>query len=91
MPEQTSTAEQLNDLRQRYLAGKPWTRDELKSAINTMIGERLRAVQTAAPAKKEKAKPVSLDHLLAPAEVPAPAKEVVETKTLPKPSTSGFF
>ncbi len=68
MPEPTSTAEQLNDLRRRYLAGEPWTRDELKSAIHTMIGDRINEVQNASvkTTKKTKAAPISLDDLLAP-------------------------
>ncbi len=66
MPEPTTTAEQLNDLRRRYLAGEEWTREELSSAIHTMIGDRLNEVQNAGAAKtkKTKAAPVSLDDML---------------------------
>ncbi len=66
MPEPTTTAEQLNDLRRRYLAGEPWTREELKSAIHTMIGDRINEVQNAntKTTKKTKAAPVSLDDML---------------------------
>jgi len=83
MSEQTVTAEALNDLRQRYLDGKPWTREELKSAIQTMIGQRLHDVQTAAApkTKKVKATPVNLDDML----LPAPGTET--TILLPSPAT----
>ncbi len=72
MSEPTVTAEALNDLRQRYLAGLPWTREELKRAIHTMIGQRLKDVQAAAEpkTKKIKAAAVSLDDML-PGAVPA--------------------
>ena len=64
MSETTVTAEALNDLRQRYLDGKDWTREELKNAIFTMIGDRLASVQAVPKAKAAKAAPVSLDDLL---------------------------
>jgi len=92
MSEQTSTAEQINDLRQRYLKGIPWSRDELQLAINTMIGDRLRSVQDAEAPKKAKAKPISLDHMLPGAVKESPKEEV---KALPapkaKPPVTGFF
>lgn len=106
MAEQTVTAEALNDLRQRYLNGEPWTRDELKSAIHAMIGNRLAAVQTATPAPKGKAKAqaINLDDMIIPAtpapvaakpELPAPpvAKptEPVVAPVAKKPDTGGFF
>ena len=69
MSETTVTAEALNDLRQRYLNGEAWTREELKDAIFTMIGDRLTSVQAAPKAKAAKATPVSLDDML-PSEVP---------------------
>lgn len=65
MNEQVFTAEQINDLRKRYAEGGTWTRQELKSAIETMMGERVRDVQT--PAKQKKSIPksnISLDDLL---------------------------
>lgn len=93
MPEQTCTAEALNDLRQRYLRGEEWSRQELKDAIYTMIGQRIADVQASVPAaKKVKAAPVSLDSLLPgpkPAEPKAPA--VVRTPAPPTKGTGGFF
>ena len=87
MPEPTVTAEALNDLRQRYLDGKPWTRQELKDAIHAMIGNRLTAVQEGGkPKTKTKATPVSLDDLLTPVEEP----KALEVKPATKPVT-GFF
>lgn len=107
MTELTSTAERLNDLRRRYLAGEEWTRDELKSAIHTMIGNRLDAVRDAGATKtKTKAAPVSLDDLLGtvpPPEKPKqitaavekPLKQATAAIEKPKPTTkpdvSGFF
>lgn len=99
MNEPTVTAETLNDLRQRYLDGKPWTREELKNAIHTMIGTRLTAVQESAkPKTKTKATPVSLDDLLIPeAVLPAPVKEAAKivaehvNEEPVKKNTSGFF
>ena len=64
MSETTVTAEALNDLRQRYLDGKSWTREELKNAIFTMIGDRLASVQATPQTKAAKATPVSLDDML---------------------------
>jgi len=99
MTEQTCTAEALNDLRQRYLAGKSWTRDELKDAIHTMIGQRLKDVQAAAApkTKKTKAIPVSLDDMLpgmapviaAPVEEPEAVKPEAPKKPV-NPSGSFF-
>lgn len=86
MNEPTVTAEVLNDLRQRYLAGKSWTREELKSAIHTMIGQRLTDVQSAAtPKTKTKAAPINLDDLLADA---APEPQVPKA-TEPKATKTG--
>ena len=85
MTEHTCTAEALNDLRQRYLAGEEWTRQELKDAIHTMIGQRLKDVQAAAEpkAKAVKAVAVSLDDML-PGSTPALAAPK-EKKEAPKP------
>lgn len=100
MAEPTSTAEQLNDLRRRYLAGEEWTRDELKIAIHTMIGNRLNAVRDAGlPKTKTKAAPVSLDDLLSTVPSPVMPKQeeqkviaVAKQRTIPKkPDVSGFF
>lgn len=101
MPEPTTTAEQLNDLRRRYLNGEPWTREELKSAIHTMIGDRINEVQNASvkTTKKTKAAPVSLDDLLAPAKpaaaVALPAPDQAPAKSpdpiSSKPKPTGFF
>ena len=95
MTEHTCTAEALNDLRQRYLAGGEWTRQELKDAIHTMIGQRLKDVQaTGTGAKKPKSAPVSLDELLpgaAPLPVPQatePAKPVVSKAEITTPIPS---
>jgi len=82
MSETTVTAEALNDLRQRYLEGKPWTREELKNAIFTMIGDRLSSVQATPKAKAAKAAPVSLDDML-PGQVP----EATEPKVAITPNT----
>lgn len=107
MPEPTTTAEQLNDLRRRYLAGEEWSREELKSAIHTMIGDRLTAVQNAEKpkAKRVKAQPVSLDDMLpkigvdlasgpdkTATTVVAPPKEEPEPEPKPTPKPpTGFF
>ncbi len=83
MPEPTTTAEQLNDLRRRYLAGEPWTREELKSAIHTMIGDRISEVQNAGAkaTKKTKAAPISLDDLLGPPKLAIKGIDVASGKT----------
>ena len=103
MTEPTATAEALNDLRQRYLDGLPWTREELKTAIHTMIGQRLKDVQAAAvpKTKKLKAAAVSLDDMLpgpTPAIIPNTDETVIQKKLAkiapePKKPTSedGFF
>ncbi len=87
MSEPTVTAEALNDLRQRYLAGLPWTREELKRAIHTMIGQRLKDVQAAAEpkTKKVKAAAVSLDDML-PGAVKAIAAPEKKEPEAPKPA-----
>ena len=95
MSEPTVTAEALNDLRQRYLAGQPWTREELKRAIHTMIGQRLKDVQAAAVPKTKKAKAaaISLDDML-PGAVPAIAAPEKKKPEAPKPvvnPTGSFF
>lgn len=106
MNEPTVTAEALNDLRQRYLDDKPWTREELKSAIHAMIGNRLSAVQEG-PKTKAKATPVNLDDLLTPevpkATEPSKAVTAIATETarvdatkenasnVPKNDHGGFF
>ncbi len=94
MPEPTVTAEALNDLRQRYLAGTPWTREELKRAIHTMIDQRLKDVQAAAvpKTKKIKAAAVSLDDML-PGAAPAIAAPEKKEPEAPKPvvNPSGSF
>ena len=86
MTEHTCTAEALNDLRQRYLAGGEWTRQELKDAIHTMIGQRLKDVQaTGTGAKKTKAAPVSLDELLPGAEpLPMPPPKAIQEPEVPQ-------
>lgn len=63
---ETVTADKINDLRRRHLAGEAWTRQELKDAIFTMIGERIKEVQTPPKPKKgaAKAPPIALDDLL---------------------------
>ena len=61
------TAEQINDLRARYLRGEPWTRDELRAAINSMVEQRLADTQKETPAKKTRGSTgpkLSLDDLL---------------------------
>lgn len=63
---ETVTADKINDLRRRHLAGEEWTRQELKDAIFTMIGERIKEVQTPPKPKRGAAKqpPVNLDDML---------------------------
>jgi len=88
MSETTVTAEALNDLRQRYLEGKPWTREELKNAIFTMIGDRLSSVQATPKAKAAKAAPVSLDDML-PGQVPEATEPVAQDMgTVPRNDTA---
>ncbi len=99
MTETVTTAEQLNDLRQRYLAGKPWSREELKRTIDFMIGDRLRAVQEGVTKTTKKAKPVpvSLDSFLDPVVAPRTVSPDTKPEAPPppvpskKPDTSGFF
>ena len=59
------TADQLNDLRRRILAGEEPSRDELRAAITALTGERIKAHEAEKP--KGKAVPtvaVDLDDLL---------------------------
>ena len=59
------TADQLNDLRRKILAGEEPSRDELRSAIEALTGERIKAHAAEAPkAKQAKAIPVNLDDLI---------------------------
>ena len=59
------TADQLNDLRRRILAGEEPSRDELRSAIQTLTGERIAAHAAEKPkTKKAPAIKVDLDDLL---------------------------
>jgi len=90
MTETTVTAVLLNDLRQRYLDGKSWSREELKGAIHAMIGQRLEDVKAVGTgAKKAKAAPVSLDDML-PGTEPEPEVSKTTEPSVPKPS-GGFF
>lgn len=58
------TADQLNDLRRRILAGEEPSRDELRSAIDALAGERIAAHAEETPKSKAKSTPVSLDDLI---------------------------
>jgi len=59
------TAEQLNDLRRRILAGDEPSRDELRSAITALTGERIQAHADEKPkTKRAPAVKVDLDDLL---------------------------
>ena len=64
------TAEQLNDLRQRVLAGEEFSAEEYRKIIRSYRASRETAVEKAAPkvqaraAAKEKAAPVDLQVLL---------------------------
>ena len=58
------TADQLNDLRGRILAGEEPSRDELRTAIEALVGERLKAHEAQPKPKKAPSKPVNLDDLL---------------------------
>lgn len=60
-------ADQLNDLRKRILEGEEPDRDELRAAINALVGERLAAAeetQKKTASRKAPAVKVSLDDLL---------------------------
>ncbi len=58
------SVDQLNDLRRRILAGEEPDRDELRSAIQTLVGERLEAHAATPKTKRAPAKKVDLDDLL---------------------------
>lgn len=56
--------DQLNDLRRRILADEEVSRDELRSALTALVGERLEAASTTTK-KASKSTPVAnLDDLL---------------------------
>ncbi len=55
------TAEQLNDLRRKILAGEEPSRDELRAAITALTGERIAAHAQEKPAKAAKAPAVKVD------------------------------
>lgn len=59
------SVDKLNDMRRRILDGEEVSRDELRSGIAALVGERIEA-HTRAPAKttRAKSKPVALDDLL---------------------------
>jgi hypothetical protein len=54
------TAEQLNDLRRKILAGEEPSREELRSAIEALTGERIKAHAEEKP-KGKKAPSVAVD------------------------------
>lgn len=58
-----TSVDKLNDLRRRILDGEEPSRDELRSGIQALIGERLEAHKTTSKTKA-KSTPVSLDELL---------------------------
>ncbi|KKK71734.1 hypothetical protein LCGC14_2910940 [marine sediment metagenome] len=59
------TADQLNDLRRKILANEDVSRDELRSAIETLTGERIAAHAAEKPkGPKTPAVKVDLDDLL---------------------------
>jgi len=61
------TAQSLNDLRKRILEGEEPSRDELRSSIQALVGERLAAAeetQKKAVKKRAPAVKVDLDDLL---------------------------
>lgn len=59
------TADQLNDLRRKILAGEEVPRDELRSAIETLTGERIKAHAEEKPkGKKQPSVKVDLTDLL---------------------------
>ena len=58
------TADTLNDLRRKIVAGEEVSREELRSSIDALVGERLKQAE-ATPAKgKAKSTPINLDDLL---------------------------
>ena len=59
------SVEQLNDLRRRILDGEEPSRDELRAAITTLVGERLEAHKAVSKkTSRSKSTPVELDDLL---------------------------
>lgn len=59
------TADQLNDLRRRILAGEEPPREELRAAITALTGERIAAHASEKPkTKKTPSVKVDLDDLL---------------------------
>lgn len=59
------TADQLNDLRRRILAGEEPSREELRTAITALTGERIAAHAEEKPkGRKAPAVKVDLDDLL---------------------------
>jgi len=61
-----ATADQLNDLRSRILAGEEPEREELRAAIKSLTGDRIAAQEATAKkgAKRAPAVKVDLDDLL---------------------------
>lgn len=55
-----TTADQLNDLRRRILAGEEPSREELRSAIQSLTAERIKAHTEEKP-KGKKAPSVTID------------------------------
>jgi len=59
-----ATAEALNDLRKRILAGEEPPREELRDAIKSLTGERIAAHEATAKKTKAPSVKVDLDDLL---------------------------
>ena len=60
----TTPIEKLNDLRQKIVQGIEISMEDLRSAIQALVGERLSSHAEAKPKTKTTAVPISLDDLL---------------------------
>jgi hypothetical protein len=63
--EQVLDAGKLNDLRRRVLANEEVSKDELRLAVRTLLGERVAQAQSSATAsRKRPSRTINLDDLL---------------------------
>jgi hypothetical protein len=58
------TADQLNDLRRKILAGEEVSQDELRASITSLVGERIEAHKADQPKAKTPSVKVDLTDLL---------------------------
>lgn len=75
VPEEVLTADKINDLRRRVLTNADYSKDELRKAVHTLMGERIQKAQVLSTASRRRpSRTVNLDDLVG--EAPAPASSI---------------